>query len=100
LTFQLMEAASRRLPDSRGASPRSACREDKLMSAHQHHAAIAAAPDSIVRDPVCGMTVDAGADKPMHVHDGRTFHFCSQAAGTGSPPIPKRTSRPRTQSAG
>jgi P-type Cu+ transporter len=31
----------------------------------------------VVRDPVCGMTVDPGAGKPSAQHEGRTFHFCS-----------------------
>ncbi|PSJ55059.1 heavy metal translocating P-type ATPase [Pseudaminobacter soli (ex Li et al. 2025)] len=31
----------------------------------------------IVRDPVCGMTVDPAAGKPTADHDGRTYHFCS-----------------------
>lgn len=30
-----------------------------------------------VRDPVCGMTVDPGANKPTAEHGGRLFHFCS-----------------------
>ena len=29
-------------------------------------------------DPVCGMTVDPAAGKPTHVHEGTTFHFCSE----------------------
>jgi len=40
---------------------------------HTHAAAEAA----IVRDPVCGMTVDPEAGKPTAEHDGHTFHFCS-----------------------
>ncbi|MFO1141527.1 MAG: heavy metal translocating P-type ATPase [Amaricoccus sp.] len=40
-----------------------------------HASEIANGP--VVRDPVCGMTVDA-ASKPAHVHAGRTFHFCSE----------------------
>jgi P-type Cu+ transporter len=48
------------------------------MSAHHHPADTATAPDSSVRDPVCGMTVDLEAGKPTHVHGGRRFHFCSQ----------------------
>ncbi|APZ51187.1 heavy metal translocating P-type ATPase [Salipiger abyssi] len=32
----------------------------------------------IVRDPVCGMTVDPGAGKPQAEHDGHTYHFCSE----------------------
>ncbi|MDS1135440.1 heavy metal translocating P-type ATPase [Nitratireductor indicus] len=31
----------------------------------------------IVRDPVCGMTVDPNADKPTVDHEGRRYHFCS-----------------------
>lgn len=32
----------------------------------------------VIRDPVCGMTVDPAAGKPSHEHDGRTYHFCSE----------------------
>ncbi|WPZ37176.1 heavy metal translocating P-type ATPase (plasmid) [Thalassobaculum sp. OXR-137] len=31
----------------------------------------------IVRDPVCGMTVDPDAGKPRREHAGHTYHFCS-----------------------
>ncbi len=48
------------------------------MSAHEHHGGTATAVASPVLDPVCGMTVDPHAGKPEHVHEGRTFHFCSQ----------------------
>ena len=34
------------------------------------------APDSIVRDPICGMTVDMGKTPHQHVHEGREFGFC------------------------
>lgn len=34
------------------------------------------ADNDIIRDPVCGMTVDPDAGKPTAVHDGRTYHFC------------------------
>ncbi len=53
---------------------------------HHDHAAAgsccssrAAKPDgdAVVRDPVCGMTVDPAAGKPTATHDGRIFHFCS-----------------------
>ena len=33
---------------------------------------------TVVRDPVCGMTVDPSAGKPRHVHAGHTYHFCSE----------------------
>ncbi|MDE0251257.1 MAG: heavy metal translocating P-type ATPase [Gammaproteobacteria bacterium] len=34
------------------------------------------APDVVMRDPVCGMTVDPEAGKPCLEHDGQVFHFC------------------------
>jgi Cu+-exporting ATPase len=51
---------------------------------HRHHShasddhAHAHAHDEVVRDPVCGMTVDPAAGKPKAEHDGRVFHFCSE----------------------
>ena len=30
----------------------------------------------IIRDPVCGMTVELAAGKPSHTHGGHEFHFC------------------------
>ena len=38
-----------------------------------------AAADTIVRDPVCGMTVDPEAGKPTAEHGGHRFHFCSRS---------------------
>ena len=35
--------------------------------------------DAVVRDPVCGMTVDPGAGKLTVEHDGHTYHFCSES---------------------
>ncbi|MXQ07839.1 cadmium-translocating P-type ATPase [Alphaproteobacteria bacterium GH1-50] len=32
---------------------------------------------AIIRDPVCGMTVDPTKGKPAHTHDGHDYHFCS-----------------------
>ncbi|MDT8344518.1 MAG: HAD-IC family P-type ATPase, partial [Thermohalobaculum sp.] len=40
-------------------------------SDHSSHA------HDVVRDPVCGMTVDPAAGKPRHDHAGRVFHFCN-----------------------
>ncbi len=37
---------------------------------------------TIVRDPVCGMTVDPEAGKPTETYGGRVFHFCSQGCQT------------------
>ncbi|MDE1990991.1 MAG: heavy metal translocating P-type ATPase [Rhizobiaceae bacterium] len=47
---------------------------------HHHH------PDEpqppVIRDPVCGMTVDPNAGKPSMDYHGRTFHFCSNGCRT------------------
>ena len=54
------------------------------MTALDHHhtnqqdgfsAGAGAAPE-VVRDPVCGMTVDQAAGKPSLEHGGKTYHFC------------------------
>ncbi|RAZ91215.1 copper-transporting ATPase [Mesorhizobium hawassense] len=42
----------------------------------------APAADAVIRDPVCGMTVDPAAGKPTAEHGGRTFHFCSERCRT------------------
>ena len=57
-------------------------------SDHDHHthahggccSVKAAAPvgDAVLRDPVCGMTVDPAAGKPTAEHGGHLFHFCSE----------------------
>ncbi|UDL92488.1 cadmium-translocating P-type ATPase [Mesorhizobium sp. PAMC28654] len=57
-------------------------------SDHDHHthahgsccSANAAPPagDAVVRDPVCGMTVDPVAGKPTAEYGGHLFHFCSE----------------------
>ena len=50
---------------------------------HSHHGHAphrhddAKAQDEVIRDPVCGMTVDPKAGKPSLDYHGRTFHFCS-----------------------
>ena len=31
---------------------------------------------TVVRDPVCAMTVDPNADKPTYEHDGHVYRFC------------------------
>jgi P-type Cu+ transporter len=37
----------------------------------------AASGEAVVRDPVCGMTVDPDAGKPTVEHAGHIYHFCS-----------------------
>ncbi|BCH22617.1 heavy metal translocating P-type ATPase [Mesorhizobium sp. L-8-3] len=44
---------------------------------HGHGAGQAADVGQIVRDPVCGMTVDPAAGKPTVTHGGHIYHFCS-----------------------
>ena len=46
---------------------------------HGHAAKPASGTDTaaILRDPVCGMTVDPAAGKPMADHGGHSYHFCS-----------------------
>ncbi|MGY5809605.1 heavy metal translocating P-type ATPase [Rhizobium sp. LEGMi198b] len=46
---------------------------------HDHHHHHHDAPqDAVIRDPVCGMTVDPKAGKPSLDYRGHTFHFCSE----------------------
>jgi len=68
-------------------------------SDHDHHhshgasccSAKGAAPaaEAVIRDPVCGMTVDPAAGKPAAEHAGRTFHFCSERCRTKFQAEPK-----------
>ncbi|PBB20946.1 heavy metal translocating P-type ATPase [Mesorhizobium sp. WSM4313] len=61
-------------------------------SDHPHHHAhgggccsaknVAPDTEAVLRDPVCGMTVDPAAGKPTAEHGGRTFHFCSERCRT------------------
>ncbi|MER9754365.1 heavy metal translocating P-type ATPase [Mesorhizobium sp. M0166] len=56
-------------------------------SDHHHHAhgnccsakGASSAADAVVRDPVCGMTVDPAAGKPTAEHGGHRYHFCSES---------------------
>ncbi|WP_018856711.1 heavy metal translocating P-type ATPase [Rhizobium sp. 42MFCr.1] len=45
---------------------------------HDHHEYGAPSADDVVRDPVCGMTVDPEAGKPSLRYDGHAYHFCSE----------------------
>ncbi len=54
------------------------------MANNHHHGEQHGAGDApatpvptVVRDPVCGMTVDPVAGKPALTHGDRDFHFCS-----------------------
>ncbi len=47
-------------------------------SDHHHHPA----DDVVVRDPVCGMTVDPAAGKPSFEHEGRRYLFCCEGCRT------------------
>ena len=51
-----------------------------IITANNQHGAgdaTAAPVPTVVRDPVCGMTVDPDAGKPALTHGDRDFHFCS-----------------------
>lgn len=50
-----------------------------MTSKHPEHSANDENSSAIVRDPVCGMTVDPDAGKPTAEHDGHTYYFCSQS---------------------
>ncbi|HEX8045538.1 heavy metal translocating P-type ATPase, partial [Rhizobium sp.] len=47
---------------------------DHSHHGHDHHHG--EQQDTVIRDPVCGMTVDPKAGKPSLDYHGRTFHFC------------------------
>ena len=47
-------------------------------SDHHHHPA----DDVVVRDPVCGMTVDPAVGKPSFEHEGRRYLFCCEGCRT------------------
>ncbi|AEH84682.1 heavy metal translocating P-type ATPase [Mesorhizobium opportunistum] len=57
-------------------------------SDHDHHthggccAPKAVDAGAVLRDPVCGMTVDPAAGKPTAEHGGRLYHFCSEGCRT------------------
>jgi Cu+-exporting ATPase len=48
-----------------------------MMSTHTHDGH--AGPSGTAIDPVCGMNVDLSKGKPTHVHEGTTYHFCSES---------------------
>ncbi len=60
------------------------------MTDHHHHShpheagscCTPQAPETVVRDPVCGMTVAPDAGKPSAEHGGRVFHFCCEGCRT------------------
>ena len=50
------------------------------MSGHDHghhHHEHGATPKPVIRDPVCGMSVDMATNQNRHVHDGRELGFCN-----------------------
>jgi heavy metal translocating P-type ATPase len=45
---------------------------------HDHHnAGTQTHSEHVMKDPVCGMTVDPHTAKHRHTHDGRPYYFCS-----------------------
>ena len=57
-------------------------------SDHSHHTDAAccsgqgASAPALLRDPVCGMTVDPAKNKPTASLDGHDYHFCSEGCRT------------------
>lgn len=49
---------------------------------HAPHGAHAQSSGAVIRDPVCGMTVEPSAGKPTAEHDGHVYHFCSDGCRT------------------
>src|SRR5699024_5707275 len=63
---------------------------------HAHHSA-ALEPATLMRDPICGMTVDSSeAEHVMH-HDGTDFHFCSARCKDKFEAGPKQYLGPRPE---
>jgi P-type Cu+ transporter len=52
-------------------------------------------PESSVRDPVCGMTVDPATSKWSHTLDGHTWYFCSNDCMTKFAADPHKYLAPR-----
>jgi Cu+-exporting ATPase len=74
------DAASKAAVAASGETAKSGCcGGDHDHSGHDHgdhHA------HAIVRDPVCGMTVDPATSKHRFDHRGETYHFCSAGCRT------------------
>ncbi|TJW70680.1 MAG: heavy metal translocating P-type ATPase [Mesorhizobium sp.] len=50
----------------------------------------APAAEAVIRDPVCGMTVDQTAGKPTAEHGGQIHHFCSEGCRSKFDADPER----------
>ncbi|MEO8883960.1 MAG: YHS domain-containing protein, partial [Devosia sp.] len=50
--------------------------------AHSHHGAMVAAGVNLVKDPVCGMSVDPATAKHRAEHGGQSYFFCSAGCQT------------------
>ncbi len=59
-------------------------------SCHGDNAQTTAAPEAVVTDPVCGMTVDPARAKASHTHGGRTYYFCSSSCASKFAADPER----------
>ena len=66
---------------------------------HCHHDHSADAERSIVKDPVCGMTVDPATTPHHHELGGTTYHFCSGGCRTKFIADPNRYLHPAPESA-
>jgi Cu+-exporting ATPase len=71
---------------ARNGAPNGACcgghsQNGHAHASHSHHDHHAHRP-ATVRDPVCGMTVDAATSKHRFDYRGATYHFCSAGCRT------------------
>jgi P-type Cu+ transporter len=51
--------------------------DDHAQSHTHHQPGGPSEAGAVIRDPVCGMTVDPATAKHSHTHDGTTYYFCS-----------------------
>jgi P-type Cu+ transporter len=64
-----------------------------------HHDHSSAAGPELVKDPVCGMTVDPAATAHHHELEGMTYHFCSAGCRTKFISDPHRYLHPQASAA-
>ncbi len=75
------------------------------QAAHEHgkgccaHGGAAAEAETVVKDPVCGMTVDPHKTQHRGEHSGRTYYFCCAGCRTKFLSDPERYLSPATAKA-
>jgi P-type Cu+ transporter len=66
------------------------CGEHHQHASHDHDRGAHADGQAVVRDPVCGMSVDPAMSKHRFDYRGETFHFCSAGCRTKFAADPKK----------